>query len=246
MYDRKSRAGTEAGTKQREAPMKTRTALLSALLTTAYPIAANADLLLSQFPVTERENGDSITFAVTNTSGRNLLLDFTLAVIQGAAPLSILGDLPEPKSIPAGATVDYTYTGTLPGRAVTFFFEASNIPGARDYQEFPRRDRDQYAAVIEGAVSDHTTWELMGDILSDVRGGPTDLMMTELYPASANRGSFVFGAIADPVVGTEPAVASMVPEPALGWLAWLIVPLGLVGFHRQRRRGTLSASPTLS
>ncbi len=221
--------------------MKTRAALLTTMLTTVYPVVANADLLLSQFPVTERENGDSITFSVTNTSGRNLLLDFTLAVIQGNLPLSISASPPEPKTIAAGATVDYTYIGTLPGRTVTFYFEASNIPGVRDYQDFLRRDRDQYAADIAGANDDNTTWVLFGDILTGFPGGGPMARMTQLYPESANRGSLVYGAIADPTI--DPEVASAVPEPDRAWLAWLIVPLGLVGFRRQWRRGTLSASP---
>jgi hypothetical protein len=223
--------------------MKTRTALLSALLTTAYPIVANADLLLSQLPVAERYNGDgSITFEVTNLTRYDLSLDFTLAVIQGAAPLSILGDLPEPKTIAIGATADYTYTGTLPRRTVTFYFEASDIPGARDYQEFPRRDRDQYAAVIDGAVDDHTTWELFGDILTGFRGGPTDLIMTELYPQSLNPGFHVFGAIADPEI---PEVASMVPDPVsepttLALLGGAFFALTL--YHRRRARRSVGCN----
>ncbi len=227
--------------------MKRTAALLATLLATACPIAARADLLAPQLPnlftpellsVTTVDALDKVTFIVRNPTPYKLFVDYTLAVVtgpmRGAGPNIVGGPFPNAKTLPSGGFAEYTYSHN-PADSLSFWIEASDIPGGRDYQDTLRADRDQWAAVIDGAVQDPTTWMLFGAILGN---GPCgNCPMTELYPSSLNPGHHIIGAFADP-----PGVAD-VPEPPRMWLAWPIVLLGLFGFRRQWRRGTLSASP---
>jgi len=228
--------------------MKRTAALLAALLSTACPFAARADLLIPQLPelfapellsVTTVDALDRVTFIVRNPTTYNLSVDFTLAVVQsedparrGPARLGSGGPFPNAKQLVAGGFAEYSYSHN-PADSVSFWLEASDIPGDRDYQDVLRGDRDQWAAVIDGATQDPTTWLEMANILTDRPGG--NLPMTELYPASLNPPYIIMGAFADPPGATA------VPEPARMWLAWPIVLLGLFGFRRQWMRSTLSA-----
>ncbi len=207
-----------------------------ALLATAS--GANADLLQSQLPVTGFLNGNNtVTFEVTNDTVYDLTVDFTLAVIQGATSPGpdIIGGPSSlnTRTINAGAVADYTYSFALPADSITFWIEASDLPGSRDYQDVIGKDRDQWAAIVDGATHDPTWFQVAASILSD---GPCGgCPMPELYPESQNPGAHIFGA-------EDPTTPSTVPEPSWA-LAVPTIALSLIMVLRNRRR---EAVPSLT
>jgi hypothetical protein len=211
--------------------------IAAAILGFAAISAAQADPLLPELPVTTIIRPTETTFEVTNNTAYNLTVDFTLGVIQGEInhPVGISGGpFLDAKSIAAGITADYTYGINVLSLPYTllFWFEASDLPGARDYQDVLRSDRDQWAAVIDNATLDPDTF-LQVAVVPD-RGGPLGGPLNELYPPSLNPGFHIFGAIASITVNAVNAI----PEPRPIWimLVGLFIMAPLARFERRRGR----------
>ena len=206
--------------------------IAAAILGFAAISAAQADPLLPELPVTTIIRPSETTFEVTNNTAYNLTVDFTLGVIQGELPPRggiSGGPFLDEKTIAAGATADYTYSVISPPYTLLFWFEASDLPGDRDYQDVLLPDRDQWAAVIDGAKFDPGTFLQFRVVPDSSRpgGGP----LNELYPSSLNPGFHIFGAIASITVNA-------VPEPRSIWIifAGLLIMAPLARFDRRRGR----------